>query len=146
MVRGIVLLLIFSPFLWSCAGSKGNPHNYELSVEQANEAFNIYKSGDYAEAVRQYEFLTSKVPNDANFWFCLGNSYLKNKQPGPAAMAYENVLIRDAKHSKAWYNLGVLHLQEALRVFVDMQENLEADDPIRQAGEKKIEGLLEFMK
>ncbi len=146
MVRGIMLIVMFFPFLVGCAGGTGNTHKYKLSVEQANEAFEVYKSGDYVEAVRQYEFLTSQVPNDAGFWFYLGNSYLKNRQPRQAVMAYEKVLIRDSKYSKAWYNLGVLHLQEALRVFVDMQEHLNADDPIRKAGEKKMERLLELMK
>lgn len=144
--RLIVLVIVLLPFLWGCAGSSTNPHNYELSVEQASEAYSVYKKGDYPEAVRQYEFLTSKVPDDANFWFYLGNSYLKNKQPRQAEMAYENAIIRDVKLSKAWYNLGLLHMQEALKVFIDMQTHLSQDDPIRKAGEKKMDHLLEVMK
>ena len=144
--RLVVFIILLLPLLSGCAGSNTSSKNYELSLEQASEAYTVYKSGDYPEAVRQYEFLTSKVPDDATFWFYLGNSYLKNKQPRLAEMAYENSLIRDAKMSKAWYNLGQLHMQEALRVFIDMQTHLDQDDPIREAGERKMDQLLEIMK
>lgn len=137
-------LIYFLFFLLVSGCSTHTGHNYELSLTQSKEAFSHYKNGNYGEAVKQFEFLTSEVPKDANFWFYLGNSYFKNNQPQQAIIAYENAIIRDPKLSKGWYNLGLVHIRQAQQVFMDMQEYVPLNDPVKELSEKKLEKLLEL--
>jgi tetratricopeptide (TPR) repeat protein len=145
MARPFLIFVLISmvTLLGGCASHSQGP--YQLSLEQSESAMASYRSADYKEAVRQYEFLTSQVPKDANFWFYLGNAYAKDKQPQRAVMAYENALIRDKGLGKAWYNMGLLQMQQALKTFIDMQENLPEKDPARKLGREKMDALFQLL-
>ena len=140
----IISLIFMVPLLESCASHDSKP--YQVSFEQVESAMASYGQGDYDEAIRQYEFLTSRVPEDANFWFYLGNAHAKNKAPQKAVMAYQNALLRNKSLGKAWYNMGLLQTQLALRTFIEMTENVPENDPARHLGQEKMNGLLDLLE
>lgn len=135
-----LILLILT--LAGCAGkvaSQKDIFDYEQEASQA------YAEQDYALAAQRYEYLVDKVPKDAEFWFRLANSYAKNGQPAKAINAYQNTLVRDSSYAKAWYNMGMIQMQQALRTFIDLQEVIPPGDPVRQRAETKVEGLFELL-
>lgn len=109
------------------------------------EAYKAYEAGDYATATEKFETLIQHVPKDAELWFRLGNSYAKEKLPQDAVAAYENALLRDPKMGKAWYNLGLIHLQTSLKAFVDMQQYVPNDEPAANKGKVMREGIFALL-
>lgn len=93
------------------------------------EAYQAYQTGDYPTAVDKFELLVDKIPRDGELWFRLGNAYAKAMLPEQAVQAYQNALLRDPALGKAWYNLGLIHMQAALKAFVDMQQYVDDSDP-----------------
>lgn len=129
----IVLTLLFS----GCAGTKTGKTVFDYE----KEATIAYSDGKYDIAVKRYEYLVERVPKDANFWFRLANSYAKNGETDKAISAYRNTLLRDTSYEKAWYNLGVIQMQQALKTFIDMQSAIQINSPVRPLAEEKMNGL-----
>ena len=105
------------------------------------EAYAAYEKRDYTTAAESFSLLAEKSPEDVDFWFRLGNSYARTQNPQLAVNAYQNALVRDPTHVKAWYNMGVIQSQVALKTFVDMQGYVNKEHPLAQQGEQMREGL-----
>ncbi len=131
------ILFLFVLFISGCA--------HKNLMEQRLGAYQLYNDGDYAAAAQEFEKLIEQMPKDAELWFRLGNSYAKIKNPTKAVIAYENALLRDPELVKAWYNKGVIHLQEALKTFVDMDNYVSEDDPVAKRGARMREEIFEIL-
>ena len=105
------------------------------------EAYAAYEKSEYTTAAESFALLVEKSPEDVEFWFRLGNSYARIQNPQAAVNAYQNALLRDPTHVKAWYNMGVIQSQVALKTFVDMQGYVNKDHPLARQGESMREGL-----
>ncbi len=112
-----------------------------LTAER-EQAFLAYEQGNFEKASQQFEILVQEIPKDAELWFKLGNSYARVQYPQKAIEAYQNALLRDPGLSKAWYNMGIIQMQTALKTFIDMEKYTEAADPVHLKGKKMREGLL----
>lgn len=120
-----------------CAGT-------DLTLKR-QEAYQAYHAGDFGEATVKFEQLVQEMPKDAELWFRLGNSYARVQLPQKAIEAYQNALLRDPKMEKAWYNMGLIHLQAALKSYVDMQNYVRDDDPIGIKGKVMREGIFSLL-
>lgn len=127
---GILLFLILS----GCAGGK------DLTVVR-EEAYLAYNNKDYDIAADKFEVLVENAPKDVEFWFRLGNSHARSQNPQLAIFAYQNALLRDPRHTKSWYNMGLIQTQVALKTFVDMQTYTEKTNPLGKQGGNMREGL-----
>ncbi len=134
-----VLLLLSS--LSGCMGKLGKKDLFEC--EQV--ASRAYRQGDYELAIEQYKILVTEIPKDTNFWFKLANAYAKNGERQKAVTAYQNALLRDPTYAKAWYNMGMVQMQLALRTFIDFQEAVPSDNPMQGDVDQKIEGLFKLI-
>jgi tetratricopeptide (TPR) repeat protein len=137
LMKPLLAALLFSLVLTGCAS-----HDLALSRE---DAYRAYQDGDYSTAVVQFEMLAREMPGDAELWFRLGNAYAKAMMPEQAVAAYRNSLLRDPQLSKAWYNMGVIQMQTALKSFLDMQDYVSADDPVGVRGLGMRDGLLTLL-
>ncbi len=136
-IRGTLLgLLLF--FLAGCAKP-------DLSAMRRG-AFEAYQTGDYAAAADKLQVLVEEIPKDADLWFRLGNAYARIKAPKKAIDAYENALLRDPKMAKAWYNMGLIYLQESLKSFVDMETYVPPDDPVAIEGKRMQDGIFSLLE
>lgn len=115
-------------------------------VATRSGAYEAYQDGRYAEAAEQFELLVAEVPKDAELWFRLGNAHARALQPHKAVAAYENALLRDPRMAKAWYNMGLIHMQAALKSFVEMDAHVAADDPVGRRGRHMRARLLEILE
>lgn len=126
----VLVLLMF------CAGCAGTD-----LTRVREEAYAAYEKSDYSTAAESFALLVENAPEDVEFWFRLGNSYARIQNPQSAINAYQNALLRDPTHVKAWYNMGVIQSQLALKTFVDMQGYVDKEHPLAQQGETMREGL-----
>ena len=131
----VLLLLVFCT---ACAGKD--------LTRVREEAYAAYEKSDYSSAAESFALLVEKSPEDVEFWFRLGNSYARIQNPQLAVNAYQNALLRDPTHVKAWYNMGVIQSQVALKTFVDMQGYVNKTDPLAQQGERMREGLFGLLR
>ena len=122
----------------------GGCASHDLADERL-KAYQAYRSGDYDKAIDRFELLVKEIPGDGELWFRLGNAYARSRLPKKAVTAYENALLRNPQMAKAWYNMGLIHMQAALKTFADMQEYVPADDPIGNRGMDMAEGLLSLL-
>ena len=109
-------------------------------------AYEAYQNKDYATAADQFEVLVEKVPEDGEFWFPLGNSYARTDKPQLAIAAYQNALLIAPGNEKAWYNMGLLQINTALKTFVDMQKYADQYSPIGKRGEDMRQGLFTLLR
>jgi len=137
-IKGIAHLILASIFLAGCATQD------HIQVRQ--EAYQAYQDGDYPSAVNKFEKLVQQIPRDAELWFRLGNAYAKAMLPQEAINAYQNALVRDPTLGKAWYNMGMIQMQAALKAYVDMQDHVKTDDPVAEKGKAMRDGLLNLLK
>ncbi len=131
----LLILLLFS----GCAATQGD---LLLIRDQAYEA---YRNRNYDTAVSKFEYLVSRVPEDGEFWFRLGNSYARSQKPQLAVDAYQKALIRVPANEKAWYNMGLVQTETALKTFVDMQQYTQHNSTIGKKGEEMRQGLFDLL-
>ncbi|MFW6387320.1 MAG: tetratricopeptide repeat protein [Thermodesulfobacteriota bacterium] len=133
-------------FVFVCAGliTLGGcaPSNLE---ERQRKAYRLYQDKEYAAAAQEFRGLVEHIPRDAELWFRLGNSYTRSQQPQRAIQAYENALLRDPRLARAWYNKGIVHLQQGLKTFVDMHEYADSSDSATKRGLHMRDRLLEIL-
>jgi tetratricopeptide (TPR) repeat protein len=130
------LFLATVPLFCGCAANSS-----ALDTTRQHAAV-LYQQGKYSQAIQELQTIVSQVPKDSELWFRLGNAYAKNQQPNMAIESYRNALLRNPEHGKAWYNLGVIHMQEALKAFIDMEKHTNSHDPARINARAKRDGLL----
>lgn len=120
-----IIFLIFLPFY------------FPLSAQQPEEIFKeanrLYQSGNYYEAIENYELLVQQDFNDADLFYNLGNAYYREGQLGMAILYYEKALklkpgSEDIKHNLAIVNSKVVDKVERLPGFFlfEWWENLLA--------------------
>ena len=133
-----LLLLIPCLFIPGCAGKD--------PIDGHRAAYEAYQAQDYVLAAERFEQLVNDAPKDAELWFRLGNAHARAKNPKQAIVAYENALLRDPEMSKAWYNMGLVHLQSALKSFIDMESHVPADDPVGRRGREMREQVFQLLE
>lgn len=121
--------------LSGCAGSSNLTADRDL-------AFQAYAQGDYQNACVQLELLAGKISKDADIWFKMGNACAKAQYPQKAVEAYQKAVLRDPEMSKAWYNMGIVQLQAALKTFIEMNQYAGEDRAVHMQGQKLRDALL----
>lgn len=100
-----------------------------------------YRSGDMGHASVLYLQLTKVVPREAEYWYMLGNTYVRLQAPDQAVEAYQRAIARNPKHTRAWHNLGVVRMRQALAAFVSSASTAKADDPMHDVSKRLADDL-----
>ncbi|MGE3772706.1 MAG: tetratricopeptide repeat protein [Gammaproteobacteria bacterium] len=101
-----------------------------------------YENKDWAGAANDYGTLVKVMPQDTNFWFRYANALARADRPDQAVAAYREVLVRDARYAKAWFNMGIVQLRQAASSFSRMDSNVAADEPLRAQGQQVYAALM----
>jgi len=113
--------------------------NYVLTTQQrADEA---YRAGDMAHATVLYQQLTEMIPQEADYWYMLGNTYVRTQQPDPAVQAYQQAIARNPNHTRAWHNLGIVRMRQATAAFVSSAGTATAEDPMHAKSTQLVDAL-----
>ena len=125
-----------------CATTQ-KPVDINLVMNQAQQA---YKAKDWKTSEIKFAQLISLVPNEAEFWFKLGNVYAHTNRPAKAITAYKEVVIRKPKLSKAWHNLSLMSLRQTTHLFIEMLQYLNPNDPVFITAKQSVNDLLAILK
>jgi len=126
--------------LAGCATTR--PPSLESALARQQQAEQAYEAGDLARASAEYEALTRALPLNADYWFRLGNVYVRMNQPDAAADAYGHALKREPKHAKAWHNLAIVRLRQAAAAFTQSADSAEGvDSALREQSAAMAHGI-----
>lgn len=151
----IGLLIVISLIVSGCAGipigvsekapltATALPSKDVFSLsDKAQEA---YTQSRWIEAVQLYQQVVEKVPNDADAWFRLGNTYAQQGALERAIHAYETSLINDSRQPKAWFNLSTAYLLNAQAAMRQSFDRMRANDPARALVDARLLELGELL-
>lgn len=116
------------------------------AVELQQQARQAYSEGNWAEAEKAYAALTREVPREAEPWFRLGNVYARLDQPGRAVAAYQEALLRAPDNGKAWHNMGIIQLRQAMNSFLHLQNVTEPGDPLNERAQAMLETVTRILE
>ncbi len=94
---------------------------------KANQA---YENDDLQNGEKYYEILIKELPQEAEYWFRMANIYVRTERPYASMNLYREAVIRDPKHSKAWYNLSVVQLKQTAFSLSEMLVYADKQDPL----------------
>lgn len=100
------------------------------AIELQQQAYKAYSEGDWAEAEKAYVALTKEIPQEPDPWFRLGNIYARLERPAQAVAAYQEALVRDPENGKAWHNMGIVQLRQAMNSFMNLEAATKPGDPL----------------
>lgn len=110
-----------------------------LQVQQ--QADQAYTSGDMPGSIALYQRLTEAVPQEADYWYRLGNAYARLQQPDQAVDAYQQAIKRNGAHARAWHNLAIVRMRQAQAALVTSVNSAAKDDPIRAQSDQLLKAL-----
>ena len=103
-----------------------------------------YQKGDMVESERLYGSLVKDLPEEAEHWFRLANVYYRTLRPDAAVSAYREAVIRDPAYGKAWYNMGVVQLRQAVNSLRQMELYTGTEDPMYKKGRHLLQGIVDL--
>lgn len=98
------------------------------TVAQQQQAEQAYRSGHPEQALASYQALVRELPQNADFWFRLGNVYVRLNRPDDAVDAYRHALRIEPGHAKAWHNLGIVRMRQAEAAFAQSAQRAAGID------------------
>lgn len=75
------------------------------------QGMTAYEAGDYERAAGTLRDYLEGAPDDVEAWYRLGNAEARRDRLSAALSAYDEVLERDAGHSRARYNRGLAQVR-----------------------------------
>lgn len=124
----LVLLLALAGCAEQLAAMRGDNDTEEEVVDTfqlMRVAEEAYQEEDWASAQKYYEALVRLVPTESQFWFKLGNVYVRRDVPDLAVGAFKEAVVRDPQLTKAWFNMGVVQLRQTANTFLQMKVHSE---------------------
>jgi cytochrome c-type biogenesis protein CcmH/NrfG len=113
--------------------------NHVLTTQQ--QASEAYQADDMEHASALYLKLTRLIPQEADYWYMLGNTYVRLQQPDQAVQAYQQAIARNPNHSRAWHNLGIVRMRQAMAAFVSSAGTAKAGDPMNEVSTQLADQL-----
>ncbi|GMR08479.1 MAG: hypothetical protein BMS9Abin26_1484 [Gammaproteobacteria bacterium] len=145
-ITAISLLSVLG--LSGCMLAANNEEKTEESIDylaMQEEAAAAYRKKQYDVAEKKYIKIARAVPKDADAWFKLGNIYARTNRPYLSIKAYREAVIRDPSLSKAWHNMGIIHIRLATTAYISLQEHAGRNEPLRDPAIQRVMQLNELL-
>jgi TolA-binding protein len=123
-----------APAAGTASATAGADREPRLRALQQAEA--LYLSGHLKEAQASFEQLTRTYPRNAEVWFRLGNTLLKQGDYDAAAVALQNAMLLDPGQGRAAMNLALVRLGQAQSALETARTRLQASSPQRERAEE----------
>ncbi|NVJ51646.1 MAG: tetratricopeptide repeat protein [Gammaproteobacteria bacterium] len=104
--------------LTGCAATKTQTVNLtELSaVEKMKMANEAYEEANLAKAETLLYQITQQHPTLVEAWLKLGNTYVRQGRYKAAVRCFDEVLKLDKEDGRAWYNLALTRVKQAIEI------------------------------
>jgi tetratricopeptide (TPR) repeat protein len=120
-------------------GTEEEPNIDLLQIlKQANIA---YANDDLVTSEKNYEILIKKLPEEAEYWFRLGNIYVRTNRPTAAMSLYREAVLRDPQFAKAWYNMSIVQLKQTAFSLNEMLIYTDNEDPLYSKAETMLDQI-----
>ena len=136
------LALLLAVLLAGCAAQGAPRVDYSMD-EQMRRADQAYREARLEDAEVIYHQIVLDHPDLKDVWFRLGNIYTRENQLDAAVRAYERTLELDKNDGRAWYNLSLVHVKEALNTLEAASQTVPPDSPLRPRIVELHDSLLE---
>ncbi|NNE37734.1 MAG: tetratricopeptide repeat protein, partial [Gammaproteobacteria bacterium] len=87
------------------------------SIATAAMADAAYLRSDWEASERLYIKLIEAAPDNAMFWYRLGNIYSSTNRNNAAVIAYNESLKFNPADPDVWFNLGIVQLKQSAYTF-----------------------------
>ena len=124
------------------ASAASSPNDIFVLSARAREA---YQQSRWIEAVALYQRVVEQVPNDADAWFRLGNTYAQQGNLLRAINAYERSLQNNHEQPKAWFNLSIAYLLNAQSAMRSAYQGMRPNDPARAMINSRLNALADIV-
>jgi tetratricopeptide (TPR) repeat protein len=111
------------------------------------KAINLYEQEQFPEAIREFEKVLQRQPQDREVRLLLGNAYFRCRKYREAARVYEAVISQDPENADAFENLGVVYANQGnFRTAIEVWERLLRISPSRQDIRDSIDRARKFLQ
>jgi serine phosphatase RsbU (regulator of sigma subunit)/anti-sigma regulatory factor (Ser/Thr protein kinase)/TolA-binding protein len=111
------------------------------------KAINHYEQEQFPEAIREFENVLQRQPQDREVRLLLGNAYFRCRKYREAAKVYEAVISQDPENADAFENLGVVYANQGnFRTAIEVWEQLLRISPSRQDIRDSIDRARRFLQ
>ena len=138
----LVLILSACNSMPQKPAAEANVKPVQQPIINAEQGDALYAKKEYRQALAIYKGLHEKAPKDTHVLFRIANIYSHLKVHKLAIKHYELALNQDKHLTKAWYNLGVVHMKEAAKTWGNMSKYTNKDEPLAQSAEHYHLGLV----
>lgn len=141
------LLMLGLVLLSGCQSANVKPNGDTSSggggnaIELRDKAYQAYNEGKWTEAEEALVALTQQIPQEPDPWFRLGNVYARQDEPRRAVAAYQEALVREPENGKAWHNMGIVQLRQAMHSFTQLQSATDPGDDLHERASLLIEAV-----
>jgi len=137
-----ILIGLFSLTACVANNTKETEEQPKLNLVQIREQADIaYKDNDFVTSEKNYEILIKESPEEAEYWFRLGNIYVLTNRPYTAISLYHEAVIRNPKFAKAWFNLGIVQLKQTAFSLNEMLIYADKQDPLYSKAATMLEKI-----
>lgn len=150
MARGLTSLLLVASLLAGCAGAPraqraaSTDAGALLAIDAA--AAEAYAQGRHADAAEGYLQLVRERPQDAGYWYRLGNALVNTGAFDDAAVAYLRAVAIEPGNARAWHNLGVVRVQQAQAALAGSVQHADPGGEVFNESLKLSTGLYSLVK
>ncbi len=126
----LVLVCIAISMLSACA--QNSIKRVQDTLDKQVEADSAYISGDCDKAIILYLELAEAMKTDTKSVLRAGNCAARSGDLYQAEQRFQEVLLRDPKNVKGWYNLSYIRAQILADTVTKMYQNTEQTSPEAQ--------------
>ena len=118
-----------------------SPERAQELLEKQARAEAAYAGGNNREAADLYTALAKERPGDAAYWYRLGNALVRINAFADAGFAYRRTVMLEPGNSRAWHNLGIVHMHLAQESLAEAVKHAGEDTPVFNESLKLSAGL-----
>ncbi len=135
----VVFLVLAACTPGNTKDTKENP-NLDL-IEVLEQASFAYENNDLVTSEKNYAILIKELPEEAEYWFRLGNIYVRTNRPQAAMSLYREAVLRDPQFAKAWYNMSIVQLKQTAFSLNEMLIYTDKQDPLYSKAATMLEQI-----
>ncbi len=115
------------------------------SAVSAAMADAAYSNLEWEKSEQFYLQLLKESPNNAHFWYRLGNIYSSTNRNHEAIVAYNQAIKLDPQNPHPWFNLGMVQLKQSAYTFNAMQSQLTQSNPMNARARDVLDGIMRLL-
>ncbi len=142
ITRVFILVVLLNLVACTTANTKNTEEQPKRDLIEVLEEANIaYENDDFVTSEKNYGILIKELPEEAEYWFRLGNIYVRTNRHQDAIGLYREAVLRNPQFAKAWYNMSIVQLKQTAFSLNEMLIYTDKKDPLYSKGATMLEQI-----